>query len=62
MRRDTARESERATHTGGKRGKEGERDRKGERDIHIYIYMPETPPGGYLFRLQDVESRGREET
>ena len=22
----------------------------------IYIYMPETPPGGYLFRLQDVEN------
>ena len=27
------------------------------RGWHIYIYMPETPPGGYLFRLQDVEKQ-----
>ena len=25
--------------------------------ISIYTYKPETPPGGYLFRLQDVEKQ-----
>ena len=25
--------------------------------VCIYIYVPETPPGGYLFRLQDVEKQ-----
>ena len=33
------------------------------RNIYIYIYMPETRPGGYLLRLQDVEKqRERRET
>ena len=25
--------------------------------VYIYIYLPETLPGGYLFRLQDVEKQ-----